>query len=154
MSLTLNSDSVPRSPDTLRPNHRDAVSSVKAIVSRKPPSSRLRKPTVIDARISALKILALSLLRQVETLENQSADETLPDWDLQLEVRRFEAELIRNALIRTGGRQRRAAHLLGMKVTTLNTKIRRYHIEFDEPPVVSDNDGDPSWDERRSAASL
>jgi DNA-binding NtrC family response regulator len=145
MSLTLNSDFVARSPDTLRPNRReDAVSSVKAIVSRKPTSSRLRKPTVIDARISALKILALSLLRQVETLENQSSGETLPDWDLQLEVRRFEAELIRNALIRTGGRQRRAAHLLGMKVTTLNTKIRRYHIEFDEPPIVSENDGDPS----------
>jgi transcriptional regulator with GAF, ATPase, and Fis domain len=151
MSLTLNSDSVARSPDTLRPNHTDAVSSVKAIVSRKRPSSRLRKPTVIDARISALKILALSLLRQVETLENQSVDETLPDWDLQLEVRRFEAELIRNALIRTGGRQRRAAHLLGMKVTTLNTKIRRYHIEFDDPPIVSENDGDSSGDERRRA---
>ena len=145
MSLTLNSDSVARSPERLRPPHREAaVSPVKAIVARKAPSSRLRKPTVIDARISALKILALSLLRQVETLENQSAGETLPDWDLQLEVRRFEAELIRNALIRTGGRQRRAAHLLGMKVTTLNTKIRRYHIEFEESLIVSENDGDPS----------
>lgn len=131
MSFILNPDFAARSPDALRPHHRaDPASSVKAI-SRKAPSERLRKPTVIDARLSALKILALSLLRQVETLENQSSVETLPDWDLQLEVRRFEAELIRNALIRTGGRQRRAAHLLGMKVTTLNTKIRRYHIEFD-----------------------
>jgi DNA-binding NtrC family response regulator len=152
MSLTLNSDSVARSPDRLRPVHREeTVSSVKAIASTKLPSSRLRKPTVIDARISALKILAQSLLRQVETLENQSSGETLPDWDLQLEVRRFEAELIRNALIRTGGRQRRAAHLLGMKVTTLNTKIRRYHIEFDEPPIAGENDAEPSWDERRTA---
>jgi transcriptional regulator with GAF, ATPase, and Fis domain len=151
MSLTSNSDSVARSPERLRPALReDAVSAINAIVSRKAPTSRIRKPTVIDARISALKILALSLLRQVETLENQSAVETLPEWDLQLEVRRFEAELIRNALIRTGGRQRRAAHLLGMKVTTLNTKIRRYHIEFDEPPIVTVSDGDPSWDERRN----
>jgi DNA-binding NtrC family response regulator len=145
MSLTLNTDSVVRSRDGLRPAHRKAaVSPVEAIPSRSPQASLLKKPTVIDARISALKILALSLLRQVDTLENQSSGETLPDWDLQLEVRRFEAELIRNALIRTGGRQRRAAHLLGMKVTTLNTKIRRYHIEFAEPPIVSVNDGDPS----------
>jgi len=144
MSLTLNSNFVVRAPDTLRPHHgEDAGSSVKAIVNRKAPASRTRKPTVIDARISALKILALSLLRQVETLENQSAGETLPDWDLQLEVRSFEAELIRNALIRTGGRQRRAAHLLGMKVTTLNTKIKRYHIDLDESPIVSENDSDP-----------
>jgi len=48
--------------------------------------------------------------------------------DLQAEVHRFEAELIRSALARTQGRQRRAARLLGMKVTTLNAKIRRYKI--------------------------
>jgi transcriptional regulator with GAF, ATPase, and Fis domain len=49
---------------------------------------------------------------------------------LQAEVRRFEAELIRSALIETGGRQRQAARLLGTKVTTLNTKIKRYKIEI------------------------
>jgi DNA-binding NtrC family response regulator len=48
--------------------------------------------------------------------------------DLQAEVHRFEAELIRSALVSTQGRQRRAARLLGMKVTTLNTKIKRYKI--------------------------
>lgn len=48
------------------------------------------------------------------------------------EVHRYEAGLIRCALIRTGGRQRRAARLLKMKVTTLNAKIKRYHLDADE----------------------
>ena len=57
--------------------------------------------------------------------------------DLQAEVRRFETELIRSALIHTGGRQRQAARLLGTKVTTLNTKIKRYGIEI-EPLMNAD----------------
>jgi|GEM_PF-2239860 len=88
--------------------------------------------TGIEVRISSLKVLSLTLLAEVESLERQAADGNVSDdFDLQAEVRRFEAELIRNALVRTGGRQRRAARLLGMKVTTLNTKIRRYKITLD-----------------------
>jgi DNA-binding NtrC family response regulator len=45
-------------------------------------------------------------------------------------VHHFEAALIRNALVKTGGRQRRAARLLGVKVTTLNTKIKRHNINL------------------------
>ena len=41
-------------------------------------------------------------------------------------------ELIRSALIHTGGRQRPAARLLRTKVTTLNTKIKRYKIDIPE----------------------
>jgi transcriptional regulator with GAF, ATPase, and Fis domain len=78
-------------------------------------------------RISYLKILALSLLREIASAEDGEGNDTI---DLQAEVRRFEAELIRSALIETGGRQRQAARLLGTKVTTLNTKIKRYKIEI------------------------
>ena len=85
----------------------------------------------VEARINSLKVLALTLLREVEYLEEQDANSTPVALDLQTEVHRFEAEMIRSALIRTGGRQRRAARLLGMKTTTLNTKIKRYHIEGD-----------------------
>ncbi|HLO00098.1 MAG TPA: helix-turn-helix domain-containing protein [Pyrinomonadaceae bacterium] len=60
------------------------------------------------------------------------------DLNLQREVHRFEAELIRMALVETGGRQRRAARLLGMKATTLSTKIKRHRIpigaSIDTPP--------------------
>lgn len=86
----------------------------------------------VEARINSLKVLALTLLREVEYLEEHGATGTPGALNLQSEVHRFEAEMIRSALIRTGGRQRRAARLLGMKTTTLNSKIKRYHIDTKE----------------------
>lgn len=80
--------------------------------------------------IDGLRILAAALQRGVEALD--TAVETGGECDalnLSEQVQRFEAELIRSALIKTGGRQRRAARLLGVKVTTLHTKIKRYHID-------------------------
>jgi DNA-binding NtrC family response regulator len=44
------------------------------------------------------------------------------------EVRRFETDLIRRALDQTGGHQSRAARLLGLNSTTLNSKIKTYNI--------------------------
>lgn len=86
----------------------------------------------VNHRLEALKVLTLALLREVEALGETPAADSERDVDLDEEVRRFESNLIRSALIRTGGRQRRAAHLLGMKVTTLNSKIKRYNIVSDE----------------------
>jgi DNA-binding NtrC family response regulator len=45
------------------------------------------------------------------------------------EVRHFEIDLIRRALEQTGGHQSRAARLLGMNATTLNSKIKTYNID-------------------------
>jgi transcriptional regulator with PAS, ATPase and Fis domain len=45
------------------------------------------------------------------------------------EVSRFEIELIRQALELTGGHQSRAAKLLGLNNTTLNSKIKSYNIK-------------------------
>ena len=44
------------------------------------------------------------------------------------EVQRFETELIKLALERTGGNQARAAQLLSLKPTTLHAKIKNYRI--------------------------
>jgi DNA-binding NtrC family response regulator len=44
------------------------------------------------------------------------------------EVRKFEIDLIRRALEQTGGHQSRAARLLGLNATTLNSKIKTYNI--------------------------
>ncbi len=44
------------------------------------------------------------------------------------EVNRFQIDLIRRALEITGGHQSRAAKLLGLNTTTLNSKIRYYNI--------------------------
>jgi DNA-binding NtrC family response regulator len=115
----------------------NSIPSVAPIIPTKSPSSRtlldrppvhLPYPTIADARIASLKVLVFTLLSEIESLENrlESSDESA--FNLQEEVHRFEAALIRVALSKTGGRQRRAARLLGTKVTTLNTKIKRYGI--------------------------
>ncbi len=46
------------------------------------------------------------------------------------QVRRFEIDLIRRALEQTSGHQSRAARLLGMNATTLNSKIKTYNINL------------------------
>jgi DNA-binding NtrC family response regulator len=46
------------------------------------------------------------------------------------EVNRFQIELIRRALEITGGHQSRAAKLLGMNTTTLNSKIKYFRLRF------------------------
>ena len=78
--------------------------------------------------LNSLREAAESLLREVESLASRQPE---PDrkLGLQEEVQRYETELIRNALHRTRGNQRRAAKLLGVKVTTLNCKIKRLGIE-------------------------
>ena len=82
----------------------------------------------LNNRIEALKTLALNLLRELEALEKSRMGEGEAKFSLQEEVRRFEEDMIRCALIRTGGRQRRAARMLGMNAATLNAKIKRYRI--------------------------
>lgn len=47
---------------------------------------------------------------------------------LQTELRRLEQELIEQALILTQGHQRLAAQLLGVKPTTLNSKIKKLSL--------------------------
>ena len=45
------------------------------------------------------------------------------------EVKNYEIDLIRRALEQTGGHQSRAARLLGLNATTLNSKIKSYNIQ-------------------------
>jgi DNA-binding NtrC family response regulator len=49
------------------------------------------------------------------------------------EVKKFEIDLIRRALDQTGGHQSRAARLLGLNATTLNSKIKAYNIILRNP---------------------
>jgi transcriptional regulator with GAF, ATPase, and Fis domain len=77
--------------------------------------------------LNSLREAALTLLREVESLTDGHA-QTQQKLGLQEEVQRYETELIREALQRTHGNQRRAAQLLGVKVTTLNCKIKRLGI--------------------------
>ena len=91
-------------------------------------------------KINTLKELTLALLKEVESLkEAQPPEGGRPNVNFSEEVRRFETELIRWALLRTGGHQRRAARLLNIKVTTLNAKIKRYGIRPASLPASNSN---------------
>ncbi len=87
------------------------------------------EPTA-PSKIKALKQLTIRLLREVQSLtevHTVSIDEGLDFYD---EVSRFEIELIQRALLHTAGHQGRAARLLNLKVTTLNSKIKHYKISI------------------------
>lgn len=84
------------------------------------------RPAVMTNRLEALKVLANSILAEAASLETNLELTDAVNVDLAGEVQRYEADLIRTALIRTGGRQRRAAALLSIKPTTLHEKMKRY----------------------------
>jgi DNA-binding NtrC family response regulator len=104
-------------------------------------SPRLRGPERSPRnRVNRLLNLADMLLRETETLARDKAfaDESNRLRSLNLsegidfysEVERFETGLIRLALDQTGGHQARAARLLRIKPTTLNSKIKLYGIQY------------------------
>ena len=83
-------------------------------------------------RVEALRMLSLALSRQIVALGELTASADPAGFKLTEEVRHFEADMIRIALVQTGGGQRRAARLLGMKITTLHRKIKQYKIDIAE----------------------
>jgi transcriptional regulator with GAF, ATPase, and Fis domain len=91
----------------------------------------LRNEVVLDNRLSALREVALTLLREVESLRTTEPVNLSRKVRLSDEVQRFEVDLICSALTRTAGNQTRAARLLGVNLTTLNSKIKRYKIPID-----------------------
>ena len=78
--------------------------------------------------IENLRILTLNLMKVVETLEEFQSRSVQHPVRLFDEVERFEKTLIESALKLTGGHQTRAAKLLGVKLTTLHSKIKNYRI--------------------------
>ena len=82
--------------------------------------------------INSLREAAITLLREVESLASRNEPQSGGRLGLQEEVQRYESELIREALQRTHGNQRRAAKLLRVKVTTLNCKIKRLGIQQED----------------------
>jgi transcriptional regulator with GAF, ATPase, and Fis domain len=94
------------------------------------PEASPRASNMTLPSLNSLREAALTVLREVDSLARRqpNGEQKL---GLQEEVQRYEIELIKNALLRTRGNQRRAAQLLGVKVTTLNCKIKRFGISID-----------------------
>jgi transcriptional regulator with GAF, ATPase, and Fis domain len=81
-------------------------------------------------KTKTLKQLALKLLLEAQSLNEVPTLDVRSGIDFYEEVKRFEVDLIQSALSFTGGNQVRAARLLNMKVTTLNSKIKHYDINI------------------------
>lgn len=79
----------------------------------------------MDTSLSVAKTVrekaAANLLREARSVNEKLC--------LKNELRRYETQLIELALARTVGNQKLAAKLLGMKLTTLNAKIKRYGMD-------------------------
>jgi DNA-binding NtrC family response regulator len=74
-----------------------------------------------------------SAMDMIKSTEGSSADIDISRGvNFYDEVRRFEIDLIRRALDQTAGHQSRAARLLGLNATTLNSKIKTYNIQIRE----------------------
>jgi transcriptional regulator with GAF, ATPase, and Fis domain len=101
-----------------------------------PRENHAQTPEVAVHSLMNIRDAALTLLKELDSLT--TSQQSRPDHRLALheEVQRYEIDLIRGALKRTRGNQRRAAKLLGVKVSTLNCKIKRFGISLTEHEVM------------------
>ena len=80
--------------------------------------------------LKVLRDLSFALSGALEAMDTFRPPDVRHGISFYDEVRRFEIDLIRNALKVTSGSQKRAAQLLHMNPTTLNTKIKSYKIDW------------------------
>lgn len=96
----------------------------------------VKKEASLNERISLLKDVSQTLSRALEMIEDLKIAGTvrLPNVaggiSFYDEVSRFEISLIQLALRYARGNQRNAASLLGLKTTTLNSKIKTYNLDW------------------------
>jgi DNA-binding NtrC family response regulator len=90
------------------------------------------EPERSAGNISTLRELTFRLLRELQSIGEVDSLSVEKGLDFYEEVRRFEIDLIKRALLQTGGHQGRAARLLHLKITTLNSKIKHYQIRLED----------------------
>ncbi len=95
-------------------------------MSQNSSDQRGERQTVAE-RITSLRQNAFALIREIRELG--SFTDVRNGIDLPEEIRRLEIRLIERALEETNGHQVNAARLLGLKVTTLNAKIKRFGLD-------------------------
>ena len=99
-----------------------------------------REHPQLTNRVQGLKDLALTLLKEAQALEGEvlTSELAMPQGTRQLDfengikldeaVRQYESNIIRQALLITGGNQAKAARMLGIKANTLNYKVKLYNL--------------------------
>jgi DNA-binding NtrC family response regulator len=129
-----------RNAIALKPSvSRKPVQRLRSVTSTSEGQNQIEAPRVGD-RVQGLKDLIYALLKEIQGLEHDEllSELTTPQeiHRLNIEhgirfddvVRQFETNIIKQALIVSGGNQARAARLLGIKANTLNYKIKIYNI--------------------------
>ena len=91
--------------------------------------AELSEVPLLSGKIALVRALMLDLQAKLELLEGPPTPEIENGIDFYDEVTRFEIKLIRQALRSVRGNQQKAACLLNLNKSTLNTKIRNYRIE-------------------------
>jgi DNA-binding protein Fis len=119
-------------------NHLDSAAHESFTATPPQPLRIAEQPE--RSRVQRLRDLTATLLRETEHLARDKAFTDVSNRlqamnlaegiDFYNEVQRFETGLIRLALDQTRGHQARAAKLLHIKPTTLNSKIKLYGIEY------------------------
>jgi len=79
-------------------------------------------------KIANISHLVSHLNAAVEDLESPDLPLLDEQFDFYREVERFQINLIKGALRVTGGSQVKAARLLKLKTTTLNAKMKLFHL--------------------------
>jgi DNA-binding NtrC family response regulator len=88
----------------------------------------LNAQVTLHDSLDSLNRLVAQLADAVETLEQPDVPSIEEGLDFYAEVRKFEMSLIQRALRLTGGAQNKAAMILKMKHSTLNSKIKSYGL--------------------------
>ena len=107
-----------------------AIDRSRTVVSTEVPAHST-EPRELDS-IASLNHLAAMLAEAADALKASPVPFTEDGVNFYEEVRRFEIALITRALRRTRGSQCKAASLLNLKRTTLNSKIKTYQITLAE----------------------
>lgn len=107
------------------------MQDVQALHDKGANSSRIE-----SVKTEILKTVAYTLLRQVYGLTESQKIDIQQGINFYDEVRRFEVNLIKQALFHAKGKQTAAASLLNLNATTLHSKIKFYGIEM--PSVFED----------------
>jgi DNA-binding NtrC family response regulator len=81
-----------------------------------------------NKELRTLSKLALVILGEIKALESVNRIRIRSGIDLSNEVRDFEINLIKMALLHTGGSQQHSARLLGISESSLSSKMKRYKI--------------------------
>jgi transcriptional regulator with GAF, ATPase, and Fis domain len=116
---------------------RAMVPNLSISIRSKSSMNRLIEPPkdgkAFSRSIDVLQQVTSELLSEVKALASLKIVKMDSEINFNHEVQSFEIYLIERALEKTGGNQTRAARLLQLKHTTLNSKIKRFKIRTEEP---------------------